>query len=307
MGFAIAAEAARRGAEVTLVAGPTAIEPPPVREVVRVRSAAEMHAGRDVARRRRWTSSSWRRRSPTTRRPSAAPQKVSKDGETLTLVLQRTPDILADLGRAAAGDGRRARCSSGSRPRPRTWSRERAAKREQQARRPHRRQRRVARRCRLRRRHQRGDDRRRRRRRGAAAAEQGAASPRRSSIASSSCSPADRPASHTARERVDGPMDRDQLAEHLRFAAELGVAGVSRDPAWRDARSRARPDGAEPSRPSTAAPSRASMRPSSVSRRAAADALAAITRRHRRLHALQAAHARAARRSCSASATRTPT
>jgi len=28
-------------------------------------------------------------------------------------------------------------------------------------------------------------------------------------------------------------MDRDQLAEHLRFSAELGVAGVSRDPAWR--------------------------------------------------------------------------
>jgi DNA polymerase len=28
-------------------------------------------------------------------------------------------------------------------------------------------------------------------------------------------------------------MDRDQLAEHLMFAAELGVSGVSRDPAWR--------------------------------------------------------------------------
>jgi len=28
-------------------------------------------------------------------------------------------------------------------------------------------------------------------------------------------------------------IDRDQLAEHLTFAAELGVAGVSRDPAWR--------------------------------------------------------------------------
>jgi DNA polymerase len=28
-------------------------------------------------------------------------------------------------------------------------------------------------------------------------------------------------------------MDRDQLAEHLKFAAELGVAGVSRDEAWR--------------------------------------------------------------------------
>src|SRR5438874_7844298 len=41
MGYAIAAEAARRGAEVTLVTGPTTIEMPPVREVVRVRSAAE--------------------------------------------------------------------------------------------------------------------------------------------------------------------------------------------------------------------------------------------------------------------------
>jgi uracil-DNA glycosylase len=28
-------------------------------------------------------------------------------------------------------------------------------------------------------------------------------------------------------------MDRNQLAEHLRFAAELGIDGVSRDPAWR--------------------------------------------------------------------------
>jgi uracil-DNA glycosylase family 4 len=28
-------------------------------------------------------------------------------------------------------------------------------------------------------------------------------------------------------------VDRHQLAEHLRFAAELGVAGVSRDPLWR--------------------------------------------------------------------------
>jgi len=34
-------------------------------------------------------------------------------------------------------------------------------------------------------------------------------------------------------------MDRDQLKEHLAFAAELGVAGLSRDPAWRV---RANPD-----------------------------------------------------------------
>src|SRR5438876_217563 len=43
MGFAIAAEAQRRGGEVTLVAGPTALEAPVVREVVRVRSARDMH------------------------------------------------------------------------------------------------------------------------------------------------------------------------------------------------------------------------------------------------------------------------
>jgi DNA polymerase len=29
-------------------------------------------------------------------------------------------------------------------------------------------------------------------------------------------------------------MDIDQLKEHLRFAQELGVAGISRDPAWRE-------------------------------------------------------------------------
>src|SRR5580765_598240 len=43
MGYAIAAEAVRRGAEVTLVSGPTALEPPRVHQLVRVRSASEMH------------------------------------------------------------------------------------------------------------------------------------------------------------------------------------------------------------------------------------------------------------------------
>ena len=43
MGFALAAEAHRRGAEVMLVAGPTSVEPPAVEELVRVRTAREMH------------------------------------------------------------------------------------------------------------------------------------------------------------------------------------------------------------------------------------------------------------------------
>ena len=36
-------------------------------------------------------------------------------------------------------------------------------------------------------------------------------------------------------------MDRDQISEHLKFAAELGVAGVSRDPVWR-ARTQSAPE-----------------------------------------------------------------
>src|SRR5256714_13594389 len=43
MGYALAAEAARRGADVTLVTGPTSLEAPAVREAVKVRGAAEMH------------------------------------------------------------------------------------------------------------------------------------------------------------------------------------------------------------------------------------------------------------------------
>src|SRR5215213_181017 len=43
MGVALAAEAARRGAEVAIIAGPTALEMPAGCDVIRVRSAADMH------------------------------------------------------------------------------------------------------------------------------------------------------------------------------------------------------------------------------------------------------------------------
>jgi DNA polymerase len=42
-------------------------------------------------------------------------------------------------------------------------------------------------------------------------------------------------------------MDREQLTEHLRFAAELGVAGINRDPNWRTPSAiRARADTSDP-------------------------------------------------------------
>ena len=104
MGFAIAVEAARRGADVTLVAGPTSLDPPEVREVVRVRRAAEMHEAVLV---RADTMDVVVMAAAVADYTPADPalQKISKDRESLTLVLQRTPDILADLGRRRLATG----------------------------------------------------------------------------------------------------------------------------------------------------------------------------------------------------------
>ncbi len=99
MGFALAAEAARRGASVVLVAGPTPIAPPAGLELVRVRSAAEMHgavvergAGADcvimAAAVADYTVEGG---------PSA--EKRKKTDEPMSLRLVRTTDILADLSR----------------------------------------------------------------------------------------------------------------------------------------------------------------------------------------------------------------
>src|SRR5262245_38291356 len=106
MGVAIAAEAARRGAAVTLVAGPASIEAPTVAELVRVRSAAEMHHA--VMTRAGEMQVAVMAAAVADYAPAdRAAQKVPKDGETVTLVLKRTPDILGDLGqrRLASGAG----------------------------------------------------------------------------------------------------------------------------------------------------------------------------------------------------------
>jgi phosphopantothenoylcysteine decarboxylase / phosphopantothenate---cysteine ligase len=106
MGFALAAEAARRGAEVTLVAGPTAVEPPKVHDIVRVRSAADMHAAVILRAERMHVvvmAAAVADYAPERR----VAQKVAKRDESLTLVLKKTPDILGDLGhrRMTNGDG----------------------------------------------------------------------------------------------------------------------------------------------------------------------------------------------------------
>ena len=104
MGYAIAAEAARRGAVVTLVTGPTTIQTPAVNAIVKVRSATDMHqavmsrAGdMDVI----VMAAAVADYAPADR----AGQKVAKEGDRLTLVLKKTPDILAELGKQRIARG----------------------------------------------------------------------------------------------------------------------------------------------------------------------------------------------------------
>lgn len=101
MGFAVAAAAHARGANVTLVAGPTSIEPPVTDEVINVRRAAEMHAA--VLRAAEHADVVIMAAAVADYAPiNPATGKIAKTDQPLTLTLQRTADILADLGRASA-------------------------------------------------------------------------------------------------------------------------------------------------------------------------------------------------------------
>lgn len=105
MGIALAEMAARRGASVTLVLGPTSVAVPGGLEVVRVRSAAEMHAavmqalpGQDAVIMAAAVA------DYTPERPSAG--KITKTDGPLMLSLVRTRDILLDLGRSRGESAR---------------------------------------------------------------------------------------------------------------------------------------------------------------------------------------------------------
>jgi phosphopantothenoylcysteine decarboxylase/phosphopantothenate--cysteine ligase len=104
MGFAIAAEATARGARVTLVAGPTGVAPPLVDALVRVRSAAEMHEA--VMRAAAGADAVIMAAAVADYTPAQlAPGKIAKGDAPMTLTLQRTADILAELGSMRHGLG----------------------------------------------------------------------------------------------------------------------------------------------------------------------------------------------------------
>ncbi len=98
MGYALARAAAQRGAEVTLISGPTACLPPLDVKIVRVRSAEEMRKAvmkafpKSTAVIMAAAVSDF---SPVI----CAKQKVKKQEASPTLQLKTTPDILLELGR----------------------------------------------------------------------------------------------------------------------------------------------------------------------------------------------------------------
>lgn len=96
MGFALAAAAAAMGAQVTLVAGPVALATPAGVQRVDVRSAAQMREavlaalpGQDAY----LGAAAIADYTPA----EVLPQKLKKAGETLTLTLVRTADVLAEV------------------------------------------------------------------------------------------------------------------------------------------------------------------------------------------------------------------
>jgi phosphopantothenoylcysteine decarboxylase/phosphopantothenate--cysteine ligase len=98
MGYAVAEAAARRGAKVLLVSGPTSLEAPVGVELVRVRAAEEMH--RAVTGRFAECSIAVLAAAVADYRPvEKHPQKIKRGKASLTVQLEQTKDILADVAK----------------------------------------------------------------------------------------------------------------------------------------------------------------------------------------------------------------
>jgi len=98
MGYALAQAAVRRGARVILISGPTRLEPPSGVEFVSVRSTEQMH--RAVLEHFAHATALIMAAAVADYRPVAPqPQKIKRTGNRISLELESTPDILADVAR----------------------------------------------------------------------------------------------------------------------------------------------------------------------------------------------------------------
>jgi len=98
MGYAVAAEAARRGAKVVMVSGPTALDTPEGVERVEVRSAEEM-LGAVQAQFPECTIAILAAAVADYRVAGRSDSKIKRTQEPLTLQLEPNPDILATVAR----------------------------------------------------------------------------------------------------------------------------------------------------------------------------------------------------------------
>lgn len=98
MGYAIAEAAAARGAHVTLISGPTALQPPNVAEFVAVETAEEMY--RAVTERYDDVDAVVKTAAVSDYRPAVVnAQKIKKAQASWSIDLVPNPDILEELGR----------------------------------------------------------------------------------------------------------------------------------------------------------------------------------------------------------------
>jgi phosphopantothenoylcysteine decarboxylase/phosphopantothenate--cysteine ligase len=102
MGFAIAQAASLRGAAVTLVTGPTHLTPPFGVNTVSVISAEDM--AREMLARAAESDIIVKTAAVADYRPKQhETHKIKKDNAPLTLALERTTDILREMGRIKSG------------------------------------------------------------------------------------------------------------------------------------------------------------------------------------------------------------
>ena len=99
MGFALAEAARERGAQVTVVAGTTSIQPPAQVRLLQVTSAEEMREA--VMKEIVWATAFIAAAAVSDYRPAErAVEKIKKEEAPLTLRLEPTPDILAEVADA---------------------------------------------------------------------------------------------------------------------------------------------------------------------------------------------------------------
>jgi phosphopantothenoylcysteine decarboxylase/phosphopantothenate--cysteine ligase len=97
MGYALAGRALMRGAEVTLVSGPTHLKPPHGARFLPVKTAEEMKQA-VVGSRCDWDVTIKAAAVADYRPAESASEKIKKSASELTLKLVRNPDILGELG-----------------------------------------------------------------------------------------------------------------------------------------------------------------------------------------------------------------